>query len=409
MPRRVLLLTYTAAAGSGSEPGAGWGYVRAAAQHNDVTILIREEDADGLRASLQEAVTRHVRVIAVSLPQPMRQIAKRRGLHYAGYMLWSVKAGWIARQLETEADVAHHVTYGTDWLPSGLHLLRRTPVVWGPVGGYAPFPRRLTRYLGWRALMREIARFVITAALRRITMRLIRARTAMTVCANGDVARALARLSPLTVETQVALADALPPSIAGPAMLDSGFGARGRERTAVFVGRLQAWKGPYLALDAFSRLSEEWRLDIYGDGSERQRLAAAVARADLSSRVVFHGLAPREEVASALRGADVLLFPSMHDGSGFAVAEALSVGCPVVCLDVAGPSLLIQGENGIAVDPDGDAACQLAQAMLRVRRGEPSNRWHADRLTSVVDTWYSAAESQSANRSRASAVSNRQL
>jgi glycosyltransferase involved in cell wall biosynthesis len=100
------------------------------------------------------------------------------------------------------------------------------------------------------------------------------------------------------------------------------------------------------------------------------------------------GRRPRDEVLSALTQADVLMFPSMHDSGGWAVAEAVRAGCPVVCLDVGGPPLIIEGTSGQAVQPDGRAPERLAQAIPNVRRHPPSDRWSADRLGALVSEWY---------------------
>jgi glycosyltransferase involved in cell wall biosynthesis len=47
--------------------------------------------------------------------------------------------------------------------------------------------------------------------------------------------------------------------------------------------------------------------------------------------------------------ADVLLFPSFHDSGGWVVAEALRVGCPVLCLDLGGPPNLVGATGGLAI------------------------------------------------------------
>ena len=400
LKRHVLVVAYTARPQEGSESGAGWAYVRAAAQQNAVTVFVRSQDAEILQNWCDTEDLRHIRVIPVAIP---RRLPIGIASQYLQYLGWNLKVARLARRLEDDVDVAHHVTYGIDWLPSGAHLLRHTPVVWGPVGSYAPFPFGLRRYLPRRALLRELGRVVATSIARRVTLRLIRSRTALTVCANRDVARALRRMSPSVVEPQVAL-DEVPISRLKAhrrTQVGSSQSASPSVRRAIFVARLQACKGPYLALAALRRMPPEWRLEFYGEGPERERLEAAVAEAGLSDRVGFHGMVAREAVAAALQDANVLLFPSMHDASGFAVAEALAVGCPVVCLDIAGPALLVEGQNGIAVTPSEAAEQELAEAMLRARRGPPSRRWHADRLLSTVESWYSRVQSMpgAANRS----------
>jgi glycosyltransferase involved in cell wall biosynthesis len=384
--RHVLLFAFTAEPGRGSEPGAGWNLIRAAARNNDVTAIVRADEHDKIRRGLAQEATQRVRLIPVQVPFS-KGPSGGAPLYYARYLAWHLKAGLIGRKLEDEVDVAHHATFATDWVPSGAHLLRNTPVIWGPVGGYARFPKKLLRYLGVRGLLRELARGLLTGIARRLTVLAVRNRTSLTVCCNGDVAKALRSMQPQAIEPPVAIAGdfaAVERSTVG----ESEPSAREGRRRVLFIGRLQAWKGTALALSALQHLPANWTLEVFGDGPDRGRMEAASARDGLLRRVAFRGHAPRSEVADGLSRADALLFPSMHDAGGFAVAEAVTVGCPVVCLDVGGPPTLIAGENGVAVPPTAEAPRLLAEALLKSSRGPGSDRWRADRLVALVDQWY---------------------
>jgi glycosyltransferase involved in cell wall biosynthesis len=159
----------------------------------------------------------------------------------------------------------------------------------------------------------------------------------------------------------------------------------------MFAGNLLSLKGPYLAVAALADLGEGWTLDVYGDGPEAEGVRRRAERLGVSTRVRMLGRRPREEVLSALTEADVLMFPSMHDSGGWAVAEAVRAGCPVVCLDIGGPPLIIAGTSGQAVRPDSRAARRLAEAVPHVQRHPPSDRWSADRLGPLVTGWYEMA------------------
>jgi glycosyltransferase involved in cell wall biosynthesis len=76
-------------------------------------------------------------------------------------------------------------------------------------------------------------------------------------------------------------------------------------------------------------------------------------------RVEFLGWRRREDLMRTMRqDADLFLFPSLHDEAGWAVAEALGCGLPVVCLDRGGPPIVAAwagravpssgGPNGVA-------------------------------------------------------------
>lgn len=81
----------------------------------------------------------------------------------------------------------------------------------------------------------------------------------------------------------------------------------------------------------------------------------------------LHGVSPAE-VARALRGCDLLLFPSRaEEGFGLPVLEAMAAGVPVVASAVGGiPDVVKHGVNGLLVAP-GDTL-DLLRAMRRLLR-----------------------------------------
>lgn len=383
---RVLVSAYVCGPHEGSEPGAGWALLRAAAVRHQVTVLTVPRYADQVTKALAEEGITTVRVVPVATPAWLSRFTGKQGLGHADYFFWQWRAWRVTRHLAADLDVAHHVTYSSDWTPIALHFIPRLPVVWGPVGGTAPFLWRLLPFLSFRGLLFEAVRTSMTNCSRLLTAAAVRRSRCVVVGASREVA---ARFSGLGVPTFVEPACALPPAPARPDGAPEG--EPDRVRRAVFVGRLRSWKGPYLALHAMTYLPGNWRLDLYGTGPEAAGLRRRAARLGLGDRVRLLGQRPREEVFSALCGADVFLLPTLHDTAAFSVAEAVRVGCPVVCLDVPGPPGLIEGTTGIAVPPTADAPRRLAEAMTRVTPHPPSDRWNADRFTGLVDEWYSAA------------------
>lgn len=387
---RVLLSAYVCRPGYGSEPSVGWEFLRAAAKEHEVVLLTLPDSVEEIRCALAAEQLEGVEIVGLPSPRVLRRFEGRLGLGHLDYLLWQVSALRVARRRRTDVDVAHHVTFGNDWLPCALHFLSGVAVVWGPVGGAGRVPFALLRYLSKGGVLRELGRGVVTPASRRLTAALARRRHCLVVAVNNETAERFRRLG---VQTVVEPHVAMPPldaqlQAAEPATVSD---AEPGIRTAIFASRLQAWKGPYLALEAFSRLPAEWRLDVYGAGGELEGLRSRVEHLRLSDRVRFVGRVPLEELRTALGRADVLLFTSMHDAAPYTVAEAVRVGCPVVCLDIAGPPLLIEGTSGIAVAPDGRAAQRLAEAACEVRRDAPSDRWGSDRLAAHVSGWYEQA------------------
>ena len=62
-------------------------------------------------------------------------------------------------------------------------------------------------------------------------------------------------------------------------------------------------------------------------------IEAQIAKAGLGGQVRFLGYCPQREIPSLYRGAACLVFPSLFEGFGMPVLEAMASGCPVVCSD----------------------------------------------------------------------------
>ena len=77
---------------------------------------------------------------------------------------------------------------------------------------------------------------------------------------------------------------------------------------------------------------------------------------------------PRDSVATAYHDAELFVLPTLHDGWGFVVAEAMACGLPVVVTDTCGALDLVEpGQTGWIV-PAGDA--NALAAVLREASGD---------------------------------------
>jgi glycosyltransferase involved in cell wall biosynthesis len=382
----VLVSAYACEPDQGSEPGAGWAFARAAALQHDVWLLTRSNLASVIEPALEREPDLRLHPVYLDLPPwVMRWKHGLRGVHWY-YPLWQLAAWRYARSLHQQVrfDLAHHVTFAADWMPAGVGWLDGVPLVWGPVGGATGTPWSLWRWLGWRGCLSEAARGSATWAGRQLFGKPVARRAALIVAQNHDVARAFGGRRPVVVEPHVAMEGPTPASVRRP--------ARGPipERRALFAGRLLAWKGIRLAVAALARPEATgWSLDVYGVGPEANAVGRLARRLGVADRVVFHGARPREEVLVAIAEADALLHPSMHDSAPWIVAEALSLGCPVVCLDRGGPAVLVGPGEGVKVPVTGEVVANLARALSSLpTSGAPLTRWSAARLPSVVSSWY---------------------
>jgi len=370
---RVLISAYACEPGKGTEPEIGWNAALAMAKYHEVWVLTRANNRASIEAMLQRTPMRRLHFVYYDL-KPWARWWKRgqRGLQLY-YYLWQVGAHSVARRLHREVgfDLIHHMTLGKYWAPSLLALLP-VPFVWGPLGGGESMPKAFRGNLSPRGrtyeILRDVGRWLGEHdPLVRLTAR----RSALALANTEETAKRLRRLGAKDVRNL---------SHAGLRIEEIDHLARYPLPNAklirfLSIGRLLAWKGFHLGLQAFARAAlplgtaEYW---VIGNGPERKRLETLSAELGIADRVCFWGWLPRAEVLRKLEASAVLVHPSLHDSAPGVCVEAMAAGRPVICLDLGGPSVQVTTETGIkaqAHHPE-QVIRNLAEAMRRLAQDQ---------------------------------------
>ncbi len=160
------------------------------------------------------------------------------------------------------------------------------------------------------------------------------------------------------------------------------------------LGRLVEKKGFEHLVAAAAQL-DDIEVVIVGDGDLRAPLQAASQRLG-DGRVRLIGALDREQAAAALASADVTVVPSVIDRGGNVdglpnvLVEAMASGSAIVASRVAGiPDVIVDGENGLLVEPGRPEAivaalCRLRDPTLRERLGRGARQAAVSRLTWTV-------------------------
>ena len=132
------------------------------------------------------------------------------------------------------------------------------------------------------------------------------------------------------------------------------------------VCRIVEQKGIAYALQAFQRIYSSFpraQLVIAGDGDLAEQLETLAQELGISERV--HWLGWRSDAAELIAAYDVVLFPSLWEGFGLVLLEAMSRRVPVIASRVSAiPEVVVHGETGLLTEARDVVA--LAAAMRRL-------------------------------------------
>lgn len=144
----------------------------------------------------------------------------------------------------------------------------------------------------------------------------------------------------------------------------------------LYLGRIDKRKGIEFLIRSMPLVVEqipEARLVVGGKGSHLKRMQSLVARLKLERNVTFLGFVPDEELNALYNRAQVAVVPSIFEGFGITVIEALAAGTRVVGTDVDGIREILQGGEYGRLAPYGDrrALADAIVAELREPRKAP--------------------------------------
>ena len=116
----------------------------------------------------------------------------------------------------------------------------------------------------------------------------------------------------------------------------------------LFCGSLSLRKDPSAIVQALSIIDANklGGVNMIGDGLLRCSLESEIKKLNLENKVHILGMKPQTEIPMFMYHSDIFILPSVYDGWGAVVNEALQAGCFVICSDAAGASdLLLQDDR----------------------------------------------------------------
>lgn len=179
----------------------------------------------------------------------------------------------------------------------------------------------------------------------------------------------------------------------------------------VSIGRLVKQKGYEYLIEAMKKVIREVpnvRLYIVGDGPLKNKLVAKVRKEGLDRNIVLLGKVSDEEKLRVLNTSEIFVLPSLQEGFGITLLEAMACGLPIIANDLLVFREFINQQNGYLVDVRDTK--RFAEAIVSLLKDEDKkmemrkyNKRRAklfnwDKIAEVVEKVYLGEEEKSSMR-----------
>ena len=365
---RIFVSAYACEPGFGSEIGVGWHWVLEMSKHFELWVLTRESN----RGTIEPWIAEHpefsgIHFLYFDLPKWARFWKKGlRGVR-TYYNIWQMFTNRIVKRTmrENGIKVFHHLTYGNVlWKVSSYG--QKQFFVWGPVGGLETIPAEYSNHYARKS---RIIEWVRRATIKALPLNFGFKRR----CKNADLILCKTEITRDFIpakhrERAVLFTDV---AVEKPSTTTATIDKNNKTVEFITVGRLDAWRGFDLVIEAFARATEKNKnihLTIVGKGADKERLKGIVNKLGLQELVTFAGKVTMDEYFGLLGAADVVVNASLKEGAVTVSFDSMAMGKPLVCLDTTGYTRYFSNEYAVVIPRTGreEVINNLAAAMERM-------------------------------------------
>ncbi len=353
--KTILATAYAINPYKGSEDGMGWNFILQMARFQNVIAITRENNKayiDKYMAAHPHTDYSKIQFLYFDLPYWMRFWKKGSRGAMLYYLLWQRAIIPFIKKQALHFDIAHNLNFHNDWTPSYLWKLNK-PFVWGPIGHHPLIPKQYLQAYAFKHVIKDRLTWLVKKYFWNVS------RSLQKTVNHANYALAMNS----QVAQQIKLEKNKTAVIPSVATEDAGWIPQKEAQaqfTIISAGRFVPLKGFDLTILSFAQFiaslpSEEEKgkceLILVGNGPEKEYLKELVKRKGIAHQVRFIDWIERTHLMAMMKQASVFLFPS-HEGAGMVVAEALSFGLPIICLDNEGPGEFINDTCGFAIAPN---------------------------------------------------------
>ncbi len=133
--------------------------------------------------------------------------------------------------------------------------------------------------------------------------------------------------------------------------------------TALFVGLLSVRKGVHKLIEAWIQLGLDTnKAELILVGSLQKDLSTTLGNKKLPSNIIFQGSVDKDSLKKLYSSTSVLVLPSLEDGFGMVIGEAMASGVPVIATTHSGGPDIITKDSGFII-PSNDSS-SIANKLL---------------------------------------------
>lgn len=336
--KTILVSAYACEPLKGSEQGVGWNWVLQLAKNNYVHVITRANNQEFIDTHLPKSVSSNITFHYYDTHKYIKRLKnKAKGL-YLYYFFWQIGILPSVSKIikENNPDYTMHLTMGSIWMPTFLHLFK-VPFIWGPMGGGEGIPKSFIKSLpnkdkliqGSRYFFKYLWFFNPLFLFRCLKSKIIIVRTKNTL---SFIPKWYRKKCKVFLET----------SMENDVFKHLKKVSNSNKIQIITTGRLVPFKNIICLIDSLQYLpsDKDISLTIIGSGSEKKRILSRLNSISTKVSVNLLSELPREGVLNKLEHSDIYVFPSLREGGSWALMEAMAIGLPVICLKWSGMEII---------------------------------------------------------------------
>lgn len=372
---KIFISSYACEPNLGSEIGVGWHWVLEMNKYFELWVLTRKSNQINIEEWLKKNPQEHeIHWLYYDTPYWMRFWKKGLKGVRLYYLLWQQMSDTIVAQtMEREnIDIFHLLTYGNAlWRisPSG----QKKFFIWGPTGGVDSIPEEYCNHYSklWQRTEWKRRMMVKTLPYNPIFKKQCK-NANLIFCKSNSIYDNISEKyrHKALLFTDVAVE---PQAVENfiPHKYNDGI------TRFVLVGRLEAWRGFDLAIEALAiavRTNPKLHLDILGKGSEREQIIKHITDNNMEQYVTMCGQVPMDEYYQKMADSDCILNPSLKEGAVTTAFDTMSFSKPLICIDTGGYTRYFDNDCAIVIPRTSrdEVVKELSSAILRMT--DPTER-----------------------------------